>query len=350
MFERFALALTGVLWSAIALSAEVPALLKAADEFRLAPGAMKVETQVLVMKAGQQEKERRYTVFAQAKHQSLVLMQSPAEKGQKVLMLGDDFWLLMPSSQRPMRITPMQKLLGDASTGDVATMSWSADYSAQLVGEAPCAAENDTRAAERRGTCYHLSLQASRKGVTYQRIELWIGKQRHEPVRADLYVQSDKLAKQARFIMDKPNAPTAVDAMVLVDALANRKETRVQYSQRKERTVPAEWLNPMPGNDVDAKSKTASRGNIHADRGTCVCALMARYSRRGGKTPSQSAENLHARTRCRNQKGLFLGRKRKNVLSHHDRDQRSHRRNGHPAAQLSGKCTHPAGAAIDPGG
>ena len=46
-------------------------------------------------------------------------MQSPAEKGQKVLMLGDDFWLLMPDSQRPLRITPMQKLLGDASTGDI---------------------------------------------------------------------------------------------------------------------------------------------------------------------------------------------------------------------------------------
>jgi len=41
-----------------------------------------------------------------------------------VLMLGDDFWLLMPSSQRPLRITPMQKLLGDASTGDIATLSW----------------------------------------------------------------------------------------------------------------------------------------------------------------------------------------------------------------------------------
>ena len=50
---------------------------------------------------GSPDKERRYTVFAQAEHQSLVLMRSPAEQGQKVLMLGDDFWLLMPGSQRP---------------------------------------------------------------------------------------------------------------------------------------------------------------------------------------------------------------------------------------------------------
>jgi hypothetical protein len=30
-------------------------------------------------------------------------------------MLGDDFWLLLPGSQRALRITPSQKLLGDAS-------------------------------------------------------------------------------------------------------------------------------------------------------------------------------------------------------------------------------------------
>lgn len=227
---------------------DVAALLRDADRYRMSADNLQVETVVQVLRSdGSIDKERQYLVFAQSGRQSLVLMQSPAEKGQKVLMLGDDFWLLMPSSQRPMRITPMQKLLGDASTGDVATLSWSSDYTAKLQGEVPCTPEGtaDGRVIERRGACYHLSLQASRKGVTYQRIELWVGKQRHEPVRADLYVQSEKLAKQARFIMDKPAAPTAVDAMVLVDALANQKETRVLYRQRKERTVPAEWLNPM---------------------------------------------------------------------------------------------------------
>jgi len=165
----------------------------------------------------------------------LVLMQSPAEKGQKVLMLKDDFWLLMPNSQRPMRITPIQKLLGDASTGDIATMSWADDYSAQMVGEESCG----------EAACTHLSLSAARKGVTYQRIELWVGKAQREPIKADLYVQSDKLAKSARFVMDKPSAPTAVAEMVLLDRLSNHKETRVRYLARKERTVPEAWLNPM---------------------------------------------------------------------------------------------------------
>jgi hypothetical protein len=231
-----ALALLGA--STLAAAQDVPALLKAADKYRVSSENMQVETVISVFNTdGSLDKERRYTVFAQAKHQSLVLMQSPAEKGQKVLMLGDDFWLLMPSSQRPLRITPMQKLLGDASTGDIATLSWADDYTGTIAGEEPC--------GEPAQTCRHLSLAATRKGVTYQRIELWIGKARSEPIKADLYVQSDKLAKQARFVMDKPAAPTAVTEMLLRDQLTNKKETQVRYASRREKTVPEAWLNPM---------------------------------------------------------------------------------------------------------
>jgi hypothetical protein len=225
--------------AAPALAQDITPLLKDADRFRMSAENLQVDTQVTVFNTdGSPDKERRYTVFAQSDRKSLVLMQSPVEKGQKVLMLADDFWLLMPNTQRPMRITPMQKLLGDASTGDIATMNWAGDYTGTVVGEEPCAPDS-------KATCLHLSLQASRKGVTYQRIELWVGKAKHEPVRADLFVQSDKLAKQARFVMDKPANPTTVSEMVLMDQLSNKKETRIKYLGRKERTVPAEWLNPM---------------------------------------------------------------------------------------------------------
>ena len=230
-----ALAAALVMTSAAATD-DVTVLLKAADRYRTGQDNLQVETQVNVLnRDGSPDKERRYTVFVQAQRKSLVLMRSPAEQGQKVLMLGDDFWLLMPGSQRPLRITPSQKLLGDASTGDIATMSWSDDYTGAEVGEEQCGD----------AACMHQSLQAARKGVSYQRIELWIGKARNEPIRAELYVQSDKLAKQARFVFDKPSAPTMVTEMVLQDQLSNHKETRVRYLARQARVVPEAWLNPM---------------------------------------------------------------------------------------------------------
>jgi hypothetical protein len=254
------LALLGVLAAAPATAhaqsaPDVATLLKDADRTRMTADNLQVDTLVQTFKAdGTPDKERRYTVFAQSGRRSLVLMQSPAEKGQKVLMLGDDFWLLMPSSQRPLRITPMQKLLGDASTGDIATLSWSSDYTGTLAGEGACQPVSDQKSQEKSASsalsesarCYQISMTAVRKGVTYQRIELWVGQAHHEPVRADLYVQSDKLAKQARFVLDKPGSRDAqVTAMLLTDQLGNGKQTRVSYLARQPRTVPAEWLNPM---------------------------------------------------------------------------------------------------------
>lgn len=237
-------------------SADVTTLLKAADRYRAGAENLQVETQVTVLnRDGSTDKERRYTVFAQAQHKSLVLMRSPAEAGQKVLMLGDDFWLLLPGSQRPLRITPMQKLLGDASTGDIATMSWADDYTGTLVGEERCEGRpkaGDTPAGGASAAaggqtvpCLHLSLQSARKGLTYARIELWVGKARSEPLKAELYVQSDKLAKLASFVFDKADKPTQVTEMVLTDKLSSHKETRVRYVSRQQKQVPEAWLNPM---------------------------------------------------------------------------------------------------------
>ena len=236
MITKTLLLAASLLLAGAAHAEDAAALIKAADRYRLAGENMQIETNISTYnRDGTLDKERAYIVFAQAGHQSLVLMQSPAEKGQKVLMRGDDFWLLMPQTQRPLRITPSQKLLGDASTGDIATLSWSEDYDGSLVGEERCG----------EAACLHLTLAARRKGVSYQRIELWIGKARQEPLKADLYLSSDKLAKQASFVMDQPAAPTRVDEMVLQDQLSNHKETRVRYGTRQAKTIPENWLNPM---------------------------------------------------------------------------------------------------------
>jgi outer membrane lipoprotein-sorting protein len=241
---------------------DVTTVLKAADRYRAGAENLQVETQVTVLnRDGSTDKERRYTVFTQAQHKSLVLMRSPAEAGQKVLMLGDDFWLLLPGSQRPLRITPMQKLLGDASTGDIATMSWAEDYTGTLVGEEQCGEPSPAPGRPKAGDapagggraatggtqvpCLRLSLQAARKGLTYARIELWVGKARSEPLKAELYVQSDKLAKLASFVLDKADKPTQVTEMVLTDKLSSHKETRVRYVSRQAKQVPETWLNPM---------------------------------------------------------------------------------------------------------
>lgn len=216
----------------------VQALLRKADAYRLTDEHLQVENQIIVKKNGQIDKDRLYSVILAGTQKSLVLMRSPAEKGQKVLMLGDDYWLIMPSSQRPMRITPTQKLLGDASTGDIATLNWAGDYDGKLVSEDACEEGSAAR-------CTRLALSAQRKGLTYARIDLWLAAGSAEPVRADLYVQSDKLAKRARFLLDKIDGRRMVHDMVILDQIEKNRETTVRYLSRKTRSVPDDWFNPM---------------------------------------------------------------------------------------------------------
>lgn len=216
----------------------VAELLVRADAYRLPGEAVQVETEVTLLKDGAVHKQRRYTVMQREGRRSLVLMQSPAEKGQKVLMLGDDYWLILPKTQRPIRITPTQKLLGDASTGDIASMRWAGDYDGLVVGEEPC---NDD-AAQR---CLHLSLSAQRKGVTYSKMELWLESATHEPVRADLYVASGKLAKRARFVLEVDGERKRVREMLLIDEIQQARQTIVRYLSRASRRAPDEWFNPM---------------------------------------------------------------------------------------------------------
>ncbi|MBK8017666.1 MAG: outer membrane lipoprotein-sorting protein [Betaproteobacteria bacterium] len=223
------------LFAVSAAAAEVKPLLKDADAFRLAPGPMVVETQVQVLKSGKLDKERRYTVYVKPGRKSLVLFKSPSEAGQKLLMSADDFWLMMPGTGRPIRVTPQQKLLGDASTGDIATLSWNEDYDGTVAGESTI----DGR------VCLRLDLTAQRTGVTYARIELYLVKATAEPVRADLFVASDRLAKQAFFKVEEIDGRRQVSSMRLVDQIQTSRETLVTYVSRKPKTVPDEVFNPM---------------------------------------------------------------------------------------------------------
>jgi len=172
-----------------AAAQDVDAILRKADAYRMPSASAQVDTLVQTFKDGKQDKEKRYQVLVRAGGKSLILFRSPGEAGQKVLMSGDDFWLLLPGSARPMRITPLQKLLGDASTGDVATMTWSGDYHGSIAREVDIEGVH----------CLELELAATRKTLSYQRIVLHVAKADFRPVHADLYATSNKRLKQARY-------------------------------------------------------------------------------------------------------------------------------------------------------
>jgi hypothetical protein len=236
--SRFSFLLLTSLVSSLAAgeasAADVKALLREADAFRLTADSMRVDTEVRVFKGGQLDKTRLYHVYVKPGRRSLVVFRSPAERGQKMLMLGDDFWLVLPASQRPLRITPLQKLLGDASTGDIASLTWAEDYDGGIIGEALVEGV----------PCLKLDITGQRKGVSYPRIVLYLAKSDRRPVQAELYVASDKLAKEAAFRIGEAGGRKVVTSMTLTDRIQRERRTEVHYLARTPKALGDEFYNP----------------------------------------------------------------------------------------------------------
>ena len=247
--SKFPAALLVALAALPAFAADnVVVLLKQADAYRLPAASVRVETHVELYRNNALDKERLYTVYVKPGRRSLVLMKSPSEIGQKVLMLADQFWLLMPESQRPLRITATQKLLGEASTGDIANMTWSDDYDGQMVGEVDCPAPPavlpELAASAKQHRCLHLDLAQARAGVTYARVELYLEKTSRMPVKADLYVSSGKRAKEAWYAAKDVDGQPRIMTMLLQDDIQPNRRTVIRYRSIVPKEAPDEFFNP----------------------------------------------------------------------------------------------------------
>jgi len=159
---------------------------------------------------------------------------SPREKGEHLLMLGDDMWIYLPDTSRPVRITPLERLSGDASNGDVARTNYAADYSPVFLR------------TEKVGTveCYVLNLTAKRKGATYQRIIYWLRVPDARPVRAEFYLTSGKHIKSATFDEYGPSSgKELLRKLTLYDEIRHNSHSVLEYSGAAPRSLPDKLFN-----------------------------------------------------------------------------------------------------------
>ncbi len=114
---------------------------------------------------------------------------SPKEKGRAVLLLGDQMWLLLPGSKRPVKVTPQQRMMGPAAGGDVARTRFREDYTVQsLVPEALDGQD-----------CWRLELRARRPSLSARQAVLWVAREGSLPLKAEFNLASGKLARTALF-------------------------------------------------------------------------------------------------------------------------------------------------------
>ena len=160
----------------------------------------------------------KFRVHGKGTDRSVVEFVAPAaDKGKFLLMLRDAMWIYMPSASRPIRISPLQRLMGQASNGDVARTSFTVDYVAKNATED--------------GGAWLVELEAKDPAVAYKRVQLWIDRKSYEPVRADFYVASGKLLKRAHYReLGMLGGRRTITAVEIEDLLRSGNRTVMRYT------------------------------------------------------------------------------------------------------------------------
>jgi len=157
----------------------------------------------------------------------------PRDTGKLVLENGMEMWFYDPSSEASIRISPQQRLIGQASTGDVVTVNFAHDYRAVRA-----TAEDITDGDRTQRHCERLELEAAVPDATYRRIELWVEQSSSRPVKGKFYSDSDRLLKTAyyrRFQSELSlERPTEV---VIIDGLSPTWVTVMRYSNYAWRDI-----------------------------------------------------------------------------------------------------------------
>jgi hypothetical protein len=219
-------------------------ILAASDAVRNPGRPFGVTVALLEYRDGRQTDGNTLAVYSKAdtksgQFRSLIRFVAPARDADKLMLKNsNDLWFFDPSSKASIRISPQQRLLGQASNGDVVTVNLAKDYRASLVAEADIAdGERVTR------HCHQLALAATASDVTYDHIEMWIDAANSRPVKALFYTESNRLLKTAYYRHFEPvlgmERPTEI---IIIDGLDPKWVTIMRYSDYAWRDVPDAWL------------------------------------------------------------------------------------------------------------
>ncbi|HEU4521899.1 MAG TPA: outer membrane lipoprotein-sorting protein [Thermoanaerobaculia bacterium] len=225
------LAIITILFFTAHLRAAEPAEIVArADAYRSSLDSFVVDVDLTSYRNGTAESTSRLRVYGKGADRSVVEFLAPAaDKGRRLLMLKDAMWIYMPSASRPIRISPMQRLMGEASNGDIARSNFSIDYNAVRA----TAGEIDGRSV------WVVELEAKDAATSYGRVRLTVDAATYEPRRAELFAASGKLLKTAHYrAFDMMAGRRVVKEIEIVDELRRGYRTVMRYSNLASRSNP----------------------------------------------------------------------------------------------------------------
>ena len=146
---------------------------------------------LMIMVAHRQDDTTRTYKFRALKSQDDKIrtwfFEPASAKGQEMLRVGDNMWVYMPNLTRALRLASRESFQGgDFNNADVLRVNYVADYNAKLIPS------GDDK-------LWLLDLSAKTKEAAYDRIKLWLYKDKQQPAKAEYYAASGKLLRSAVF-------------------------------------------------------------------------------------------------------------------------------------------------------
>ena len=231
----------------IASGADIPTaqeMVAATDKIRNPSQPFRVTSTLTEYVDGKPRDQSVVVVFAKedaasGQFDNLVRFTQPArDEGKMVLFHGTKLWFYDPASKASVPISPQQRLIGQASDGDVLTVNWARDYAAKIVGDDKL---QDADRKER--DCWHLDMPATNDEAVYSRIELWLEKGSYNPVKGKFYSDSGRVLKIAYY----RNYQQVLGGLrplqtIIIDAVDAKLVTTVDNSDLRFTEIPDSWF------------------------------------------------------------------------------------------------------------
>jgi len=226
--------LIGLLMTVGARGQVRPGTLEQVDAFRIPHTAFMARTRITSFIDSTAGEMAVFEAYIAGPEKSLVIQKAGKNRDMKILYRNEKLWVALPGSRRPLRITPIQRLMGQASNGDVARIGWQTDYSVTSITE-------DTVKST---ACRKLKLKARKRSSTYAVIDLWVRQSDARPVKADFFMASGKKIKWAVYDRyETYNGRPLLKQMTLYDALRPREKTVFLYEKVTPQRLPDRYYN-----------------------------------------------------------------------------------------------------------
>ncbi len=228
---------------------EAQALLARSDELRNPSRPFAVTTILREYKDGKKKQTMKLRAYSsisasgasKGQFRSLVRFDAPVQDvGKLMLKDGVNLWFFDPMSKATIRISPQQKLLGQAANGDVVTTNFALDYVAEIEDE-----ETITDGDRKSVKCIRLSLKAKTLQATYHHALMWLTREGSRPVKAQFFAESGRLLKTAfyRRVRSVLGADRPTET-VLIDGLDAGWVTVMRFEHHAWVDIPEVWLQP----------------------------------------------------------------------------------------------------------